>query len=300
MTRSIAHVSDLHLLAHAAGGGRVQASARTRLVSIGRPLDVTGRIERVERALAKARAAADYLIVSGDLTEMGHPRELEVAAEVLANSGFSADRITLVPGNHDRYEDPDGWRKAMSGPLSPFARGSAGEMGKVVDLGSVVILPIDVTRPQSAAFATGVLTGEAAEALRTRLNDLASKLVPVVVVQHHPAYDRGPIMRRFDGLAGWEVQSALFKRHANVQLLHGHMHEDTDRSMHGLPMRMLGAPAVVDDGDTPRVRLYEVERDGLVPIREPIAAIEMPSPTTTGSSMRTRGESLSHAIASCL
>lgn len=272
VARLIAHISDLHLLAVASDGSGARADVRTRLVSIGRPLDVSARTERARRALAAAFASgADHLVLSGDLTEMGHADEMELAAELLSESGFAADRITIVPGNHDRYAHHHAWRDALSGPLAPFTASSAGEPGKVVDLGSIRLLPFDVTIRQSVALATGLLSDEAARTLDSRLRGFGSKPTPVALVQHHPPYDRGPVWRWLDGLSGWEKQRDVLARHENVQVLHGHVHEDADRPMHGRAQRILGAPAVVEDGDVPRVRLYDVGPDGLVPRRTSLA-----------------------------
>lgn len=45
---------------------------------------------------------ADHAIVTGDLSNLGAASELREAMATLSSFGFSGDRLTVVPGNHDR------------------------------------------------------------------------------------------------------------------------------------------------------------------------------------------------------
>ena len=98
----IAHLSDVHMLDSRPGGSRSGWSMRHHFLSFGRPLDDVGRRRKFAHALSAARrAGAGHVVVSGDLTEVGAPGEFEALAEVLHESEFAPERITLVPGNHD-------------------------------------------------------------------------------------------------------------------------------------------------------------------------------------------------------
>src|SRR5689334_19419167 len=114
----IAHLSDVHTLEprpSAYGWG-------LKFVSIGRELDATGRMKKLERALAAARrSGADHYVISGDLTEMGTREQFETFAGVLHASGIDPAAMTLVPGNHDLYTEGGAWEKALKGPLRAFA-----------------------------------------------------------------------------------------------------------------------------------------------------------------------------------
>ena len=103
--RRIAQLSDLHLLAPRAGSG-----ARERFASLGRALAAFPRLERGRGAFRRAHeAGCDHVVLSGDLTELGSAEELVALAELLADSGFRPEQITLGPGNHDRYVEPGAW-----------------------------------------------------------------------------------------------------------------------------------------------------------------------------------------------
>lgn len=242
---------------------------RCRFVSIHRPLDSLARARRFFDALRVAlRSGADHLVISGDLTEMGTPSEFECFASVLHEAKVPHDAVTLVPGNHDAYTAADGWRRALEGPLRPYARGSALEAGRVVERGDVVLLPIDVTKHQTVARSSGELTATTVEALERRFVDRALRDKALVVVQHHPPFSNPRSPWHFiDGLAGYARMLGALAKHPRVQLLHGHNHRITDRAVRTQidatdSTRVFSAAATVEDLiGKPRVRLYDV-RDG--------------------------------------
>jgi 3',5'-cyclic AMP phosphodiesterase CpdA len=262
--RRIAHISDPHILApqpRTDGYG-----LRVRYLNLGRPIDAAERKAKLRRALATAKkTGADHLVISGDLTELGTEREFEEFATILDEAGLPSDSVTLVPGNHDAYSSVGSWRRAMAGPLRRYAPASAAEPGKVVDRGSVALLPLDVTCYQSIARSGGEFTREASAALERRLGDPAFRSKAVVVVQHHPPFGFNPILHWFDGLKGNTRLLDLLARFAHVQVLHGHLHRVIDRILGavGSKSRIFGAPAIVEDDGSSRVRLYEV-RDGFL------------------------------------
>jgi 3',5'-cyclic AMP phosphodiesterase CpdA len=220
----------------------------------------------VRRALdAVARSAADHVVISGDLTEMGTEAEFEAFAELMDAAKIDPWRVTLVPGNHDAYTAPDAFRRALEGPLAAYRATAAEQAGKVIDLGHLYILPLDVTRAQPVTRSSGELTSASLEALAMRLRDPEFARRPVVVAQHHPPFRHASrIWQWIDGLAGSAGLLDLLSRHGHVQVLHGHLHKVLDRmTTFGRP-RIFGAPAVVDDeDDRPRVRMYEANGDML-------------------------------------
>lgn len=276
----IAHISDVHLL-----DKRPSYGLRCRFVSIQRPLDALARAKRLLDALRLAvRSGAHHIVISGDLTEMGTATEFEHFAEVLHESKVPAHNVTLVPGNHDAYGSPDGWRKAIEGPLRAFASASAGPtpqaLGRVVERGDLVLFPIDVTIHQTVARSSGELTAATVEALEARFADPSLRHKAKVVVQHHPPFGNSRSPWHFiDGLGGYARMLGAMAKHPEVQLLHGHNHQITNRLV-TLPLvgeslrkvadhvrllpRVFSASATVEDElGRPRVRLFDV-RDGLL------------------------------------
>lgn len=276
--RRIAHLSDVHMLHRDPRRSSARYRLATRMVGVGRSLDPAPRARNLARALAAARAAgADHVVVSGDLTELGDDAEFEHLAEVLHDAGLPGDSVTLVPGNHDAYTDPTSWRRALAGPLRAFAAASAGDPAKVVERGDLALFPIDSSRFQSIARSGGEFSVEAARAIERRLRDPALRHQSIVVVLHHPpfAQSRAPLWQWIDGLRGRAHIVDLLRRHPRLQVLHGHLHRVVDRIVAlgrdarargaAATARIFGAPAIVEDDRSARVRLYDV-RDGALQV----------------------------------
>ncbi len=262
----IAHLSDVHMLAARPGRSRAPYDLSTRFVSIGRRLDPRSRSRKLARAIGAAeKAGASHFVFSGDLTEMGAPEEYEAFAEVLHETKIAPERVTLVPGNHDAYSGADAWKKAMEGPLAAFAPTSASEPGRVVDLGEIALLPLDVALHQPVTRSSGELTADAADALEHRLRDPALRHKALVVVQHHPPYPHAASLWQWiDGLRGWARSMELLGRFPRAHVLHGHLHYAIDRIVTLGRSRVFGAPAVVDDpSHVARVRIYDLREGAL-------------------------------------
>lgn len=296
----IAHLSDIHILDARTGTRQARYKLATKFVSLGRAIDPKIRARNLSHALGLAKAnRADHIVISGDLTEVGEEVEYEYFAEVLHDARLPADSVTLVPGNHDAYTEGS-WRRALEGPLRPFARASTGgskdDAGKVVEREGVALLPVDTSIFQSIAWSGGIFTRAMFDAIDRRLKDSAFRDKAVALVVHHPPFHphRLPIVRWIDGLRGRAEVLDLLSRHPRLQLLHGHLHRVLDRivttatstsksrisKLEGdghnsqdnsqdlttktkerpLQTRLFGAPATCDSA---RIRLYDV-RDGIL------------------------------------
>src|SRR5262245_38212275 len=117
----LAHVTDLHLVERDHRDRTGSDWQRLQYLSAGRAIDYVVRREKAVQALRTASRHARHLVVTGDLTEDGVPAQFELLAEVLADAEVDPERVTIVPGNHDRYADADGFERALSGPLAAYA-----------------------------------------------------------------------------------------------------------------------------------------------------------------------------------
>jgi 3',5'-cyclic AMP phosphodiesterase CpdA len=259
----IAHVSDLHLLEEGHESRRGVARRRLFYLTLLRPNDAAERKRRALAALSAARASgADHVVVSGDLTEDGLDRQFEIAAEVLAESGLSPSRVTLLPGNHDAYVDADAFTRALRGPLAAFAETSA--EGVPLALREAVILPMTTAVRQRYTRSAGFLTAEAL-AGATRLAEATARSGrALVLAMHHAPQPRSAAMQWIDGLAQHAAVGQVLERHDHVHVLHGHVHAAEDRGVRpGATPRIFSTEAVVD-GRTP-LRVYEVRHGRLSP-----------------------------------
>jgi Icc-related predicted phosphoesterase len=231
-----------------------------RFLSFGRPLDPVGRRRKLAHALSAARrVGAHHVVISGDLTEIGTPGEFETLAESLHDSGIPAEQITLVPGNHDLYTTADAWRVALDGPLAAFRATSASQPGNIVECAGVRFMPLDVAYHQPVTRSSGFMTDETLDVVQRRAADPSLCDRPLVIVQHHPPFVRTTRpLQWIDGLIGAARLMSLLEAFRHMWVLHGHLHHIVNRALGCGVNRILGATAVVDDRDAPRVRLYDV------------------------------------------
>lgn len=267
----IAHLSDPHILEPDVALRPALRQIRLQYLSLFRPVDYRGRFSRFQRALERAKKLGfDHLVISGDLTEEGTEAQFQEVARALDEARIAPERLTLVPGNHDAYADRRAWKRALEGPLRPYAATSATGPGeafkRVIDLGDAVLLPISTAVHQHWSTSAGSIDAADWETLERRACDAALAKKAVVVVQHHPPLPHSfTPMQWIDGLRGYGRLVALLSRARTLQVLHGHLHRAVTKVLElGGFSRIFAAPAVVDDGE-PRVRIYETHRGLIVP-----------------------------------
>jgi hypothetical protein len=202
--------------------------------------------------------------MTGDLTEDGYLEQFEVLGELLSESGIPAERITLVPGNHDAYTGGGAFADALKGPLRPYAATSS--IGTPLRFRDVTIVPVSTAFHQSPLRSAGAIAQCELETLAAIARDPGLADQPLLFAQHHPPGRLLiPLLQWIDGLAEHAVLSDLFDRCPHLHVVHGHTHHETNRvTRRGEAPRVFSARAVVD-GISP-LRLYEASAAGLSPL----------------------------------
>lgn len=263
MTR-IAHLTDLHLLE--ARHALRPACERLRLsfLSFGRRLDADGRRARLVSGVHRAlRARADHIVLTGDLTEDGTDAQFEALAEALHDCSVDPDRVTLIPGNHDAYTDPQAFGRALDGPLRAFRRTSGPCTATVLD--EAVVVPVSTAMGQPVTRSAGAVSERDLAKIDALAGAPTLRHKAVVVAMHHPPTPAAiPGAQWVDGLQNHRAVRAPIERREHVHVLHGHTHRETDRPLGAIDRsRVFCAGAVVDASDP--LRLYEAEGGRLVP-----------------------------------
>lgn len=226
-----------------------------------------------------ARLAPDHVVVTGDISSLAFSRELRDFAELLDRHGLDADRVSVVPGNHDAYTRR-AWRDHVA--LSELARYASSDLHGGAPGFPFVRLrgPLAIVGLCSAAARPWfVCSGFLGPAQTRSLADLlrasaVRERYPVVLVHHPPvAYPKwmkeitaGLMDRRrfLETLgAGLEGRDAL--------VLSGHLHLRKHVRL-DLPGRveLLVAPSASDRSDKParcaayHVIHFEAGQDGRV------------------------------------
>ncbi|HEY8492318.1 MAG TPA: metallophosphoesterase [Myxococcota bacterium] len=288
---TLAHLSDLHATDVRIASPRDVLSKRALgWLSWRRKRRKEHRREVLEALVDDLRACApDHVGVTGDLTHLGLPDEIAEAVAWLERLG-PAERVAVVPGNHDAYAGAEGaerwapWRAYLgddgaAAAVGAAASGSTSANGRsdaphddpatrgfpwVRRIGArAALIGVSSARPTAPLLATG----RVGEAQRTRLERLLRTLADEgrvrIVLMHHPPLPAGQSRRRqLDDAAALR---ALLARVGAELVLHGHTHEshvDELPGPHGA-IPVIGVPSSSSIGHRParraRYHLYRIE-----------------------------------------
>ncbi|MGI9425510.1 MAG: metallophosphoesterase family protein [Hyphomicrobiaceae bacterium] len=177
------------------------------------------------------RQRADHIVVSGDLTNIGMPREHEWALRWLEALGSPQD-ISVIPGNHDIYCRL--WSDRGTQRWAPYAANFAPELGELMlvdgtfpfvrQLGDCVLVGVNSAVPTPPVLAVGEVGREQLERLDRILEVLSTTRFCRVVVVHHPPMPGQAKPTRALKDAGKLKQ--ILARHGAELVLHGHNHRN--------------------------------------------------------------------------
>jgi 3',5'-cyclic AMP phosphodiesterase CpdA len=190
--------------------------------------------------------APDHTVITGDLTHISLPQEFLEAREWLRSLG-TAERITVVPGNHDCYVRMP-WDQSL-GLWSEFMRADSAEAGTgslfplVRIRGPVAFIGLSSAEPSPPLFATGRLGDEQLDRLDQALAALEHSGLLRVLMLHHPPVP-GTERWRKRLVDAPELCSLLEKRPVDM-VLHGHRHRPghTLIKMTGRQIPVFGIPS---------------------------------------------------------
>jgi 3',5'-cyclic AMP phosphodiesterase CpdA len=222
------------------------------------------RLEVLDALVADLRAAGpDHVIVTGDLTHLGLPHELEQARRWLGTLG-PAPAVSVVPGNHDVYA-----RGAGLHTLAGWAPYFASDAGGAPDFPSVrvrepaVFVGLSSARASAPLLAVGEIGRRQLDRLAAVLRDARRRGLARVVALHHPP---------LGGATGWRKRlvdgarlRAVLEREGVELVLHGHTHRASVgelRTSTG-PAPVIGVPSASATGPEPhrraRYHLYRLQ-----------------------------------------
>jgi len=180
----IVHLSDIHvwryvfnpvhLLSKRAIGMLGLVSRRARKFRLERLDDVVRRVKELR---------PDHLLITGDLTTTALTDEFRSARSALAELLVESDRVTVVPGNHDRYTSASVRHRAFEEWFGAFAPPSPFPWLRWLD-GGTAVLGLDPTRAHVSA--TGWLPAAQLERAKELLAGPASRPRRLIVACHYP------------------------------------------------------------------------------------------------------------------
>ena len=266
----LVHLSDIHLQIDWRqrslwSSGWRGAPGRFELHGLGRLRRFHGVHDRIRRLLdAVMKREPDHVLLTGDLTALGDATEFSQVRSLFAPL-LAEGRLTVVPGNHDRYTDAPGARgferifaDVLKSDLPQYADTRGYPFVKLLGK-RLAIVGLDSTRVNSwGHYVLGRLGQTQLRTLTRVLDDPQLSGRTLLVLTHHgPAGPSGSFDWRESGLID---AAALMRRlrGKSVVVHHGHSHH---RYWH--PARE-GAPHVFGGGSSTegsRAGFWQVEID---------------------------------------
>ncbi|MBI2212635.1 MAG: metallophosphoesterase [Acidobacteria bacterium] len=277
----IAHVSDLHVLSPLGFEWR-KAIFNKRITGYANLLLKRKRVFRRDllvAALEAAAAAADHVVVTGDITNLSLESEYEEARTLLDEVARRVE-VTVVPGNHDVYLRTIHHERRFPHHFGTFLKSDLPELALELASGAfpcmklrgpAAIIALSSAVPRPPFVAAGLVGDPQLAALGKALrHPEVARRTPVVLLHHPPVDDRPTRKQKRDGLVdGAELRETLGAL-ARGLVLFGHLHMRTHRT---LPTST-GALDIVSssggalDHDDPMIRsgfnMYEIDDDGRI------------------------------------
>ena len=212
-------------------------------------------------------ASPDHVVVSGDLTNLALPAEINRAAAWMASLAPPGG-VSAVPGNHDAYVP--GALATATKAWAPFMRGervNSAPYPFLQRLGrpdvSVALIGCSTAEATPPFVAAGPFREDQGERLVTLLR-LAQGSFRVVVV-HHPPIDGAVAARK--AMRGIEHFQDAVRTGGAELILHGHTHLPTrtsfDTPRGPVPVIGVAAAGQAPGGHRPagRWNLFEIDRN---------------------------------------
>lgn len=208
----------------------------------------------------------DHIAVTGDLVNLALDAEFARARAWLESVG-PPDRVSLVPGNHDRYVRAT--RHRFFEAWGDYMRGDGATAGDadfpfLRRRGPLALIGVSTAVPTAPLMATGALGRTQLGALDRILDGLSGSPVFRVLLIHHPLRSAARHKRLTDSA---DVV-ALLKRHGVELILHGHDHIHSTMWFDG-PRGRIPAVGVPSASATARghkpaaaYNLFSIARDG--------------------------------------
>lgn len=194
------------------------------------------RHDVVERLTADlVEQAPDHIAVTGDLVNIGLPREFQAVTQWLRVLG-PGPQVSVIPGNHDIYSrlpDHDMCHQFWASNMRSDDFGATVRQGVadgqdypfVRKVGDVAMIGVNSARPTRPFVAAGRVGRSQLAALETILEALGRLDLARVVLIHHPPLVG--LTSRWRALEDADALTEVLRRAGAELVLHGHNHHET-------------------------------------------------------------------------
>jgi len=180
----IVHLSDIHVWRYAFNPLHLFNKRALGMAELVLRRARKFRLERLRAVVDHVKALEpDHILISGDLTTTALATEFAAARHALEDLLADPARVTVVPGNHDRYTTGSVRHRQFERWFGEFAPSTTYPWLRPLDA-DTSILGLDATR--SHLSATGRLPAEQLARARALLADPARRPRRLIVACHYP------------------------------------------------------------------------------------------------------------------
>jgi len=221
----IAHFSDIHATRSPFADG--QLTGKRWVGTFNRVVGGRGRhfkdVEERIRALLDDidQQGVDHLVCTGDVTQMSYPAEYDDVSALLGGRLQQPERLSVVPGNHDRYTHADA--QLFEAHFGAVCEGGQFPFRKTLADG-VVLIGLDSARPCSLADSSGLCGEEQLQKLQSLLDATGDDDVVIVALHYGLLTHKGLPDKPRHGLRDAEQLMQMLQGKASM-VLHGHLHQ---------------------------------------------------------------------------
>ena len=226
MNPTIIHISDLHFHTYPQN---FQECKSKRILGMGNLFFRRAKQYPLERAKLLVEQIQqlkwDHLVISGDLTQLSLERGFSLARETLEPLLKDPERVTIIPGNHDRYVKQSGGKDYYQQYFGEFFGDGEIHVRKLNS--DWVIVGWDSAHPNDWLTASGTVRRSTIQATENLLSSFPEK-TRFIIVNHYPlTFPDGWKVDHFHELYNLVPVRNWILRHPNIRLyLHGHIHRN--------------------------------------------------------------------------
>lgn len=180
----IVHLSDIHVWRYVFNPFRLVNKRAVGMADLLLGRARKFRLERLADVIERAAGLkADHVLITGDLTTTALESEFMAVREALAPLLADPGRVTILPGNHDRYTTGSVRFRHFESWFAPYAPSGLYPWLRPLDE-ETAILGLDATR--SHISATGWLPATQLASARALVADSSRRPRRLIVANHYP------------------------------------------------------------------------------------------------------------------
>jgi 3',5'-cyclic AMP phosphodiesterase CpdA len=180
----LVHLSDIHVWHYAFNPLRLLSKRAVGMVGLLGGRARRFRLERLSAVVARVKSLEpDHVLITGDLTTTALSSEFHAARLALSDLLRDPSRVTVLPGNHDRYTRRSVRFRKFEAFFGEFASGSTYPWLRPLDP-ETAILGLDPTR--SHISARGYLPPEQLASARALVANPIQRPRRLIVACHYP------------------------------------------------------------------------------------------------------------------